>query len=88
MKHSTQIITFLSVKTGLLVQRHESLLKLDRDLVFLSRELLFQGTIIKPKHRRNAFMAGTEYFVEIAQPRDHLRVNTMRKSHNHTLSWH
>ena len=32
-------------------------------------------------------MAGTEYFGQTAvQPRDHTPVNTMRKSHNHTLS--
>ena len=32
-------------------------------------------------------MAGTEYFGETAvQPRDHIPVNTVRKSHNHTLS--
>ena len=32
-------------------------------------------------------MAGTEYFGETAdQPRDHIFVNIMRKSHNHTLS--
>ena len=31
-------------------------------------------------------MAGTEYFSETAQPRDHIAVNTMRKSYNHTLS--
>ena len=30
-------------------------------------------------------MAGTEYFGETAvQPRDHIPVNTMRKSHDHT----
>ena len=35
------------------------------------------------------FMGGTEYFGETAvQPRDHIPVNTMRKSHNHTLSRH
>ena len=34
-------------------------------------------------------MAGTEYFGETAiQPRDHIPVNTMRKSHNHTHSRH
>ena len=88
MKHSAQIITFLSAKNRPMVQCHQSPLKLDPDPIFLSRELLFQGTIIKPKDRRNAFMAGTEYFGEIAQPHDHLPVNTMRKSHNHTLSWH
>ena len=52
------------------------------------RELLFQGTISKPKHQRNVFMAGTEYFGETAQPRDHIPINTMRKSHNRTLSRH
>ena len=32
-------------------------------------------------------MAGIEYLGETAvQPRDHIPVNTMRKSHNHTLS--
>ena len=34
-------------------------------------------------------MAGTEYFGETAvQPRDHIPVNTMRKSDNHTLPRH
>ena len=34
-------------------------------------------------------MAGTEYFGETSvQPRDHIPVNTMRNSHNHTLSRH
>ena len=34
-------------------------------------------------------MAGTEYFGETAvQPRDHIPVNTMRKSHNHKLLRH
>ena len=56
------------------------------DPISLSRELLFQGTIRKPKHRRNVFfMASTEYFGETAQPRDHIPVNTMRKSHNRDL---
>ena len=32
-------------------------------------------------------MAGTEYFGE-TKPRDHIPVNTMRKSHNHTLPRH
>ena len=41
------------------------------------------------EHQRNVFMAGTQYFGETAvQPRDHTPVNTMRKSHNHTLSRH
>ena len=32
-------------------------------------------------------MAGTEYFGETAvQPRDHIPVNTIRKSHNHTFA--
>ena len=55
------------------------------DPISLSRELLFQGTIRKPKQRRNVFMAGTEYFGETAQPRDHIPVNTMRKSHSTDL---
>ena len=75
---SPKIITFLSAKTGFLVQSHWSPQKLNLDPSFLSRELLFQGTIRKPKHRRNVFMAGTEYFGETAQPLDHIPVNTMR----------
>ena len=64
-------------------------LKLDLDPIFLSQDLLFQGTISKAKHRRNVFMAGKEYFGEtVVQPGDHKSVNTMRKSHNHTLSRH
>ena len=64
-------------------------LKLDLDPIFLSQDLLFQGTISKAKHRRNVFMAGKEYFGEtVVQPGDHKPVNTMRKSHNHTLSRH
>ena len=80
MKHTTQTNTFLSVKPGLLVQSNQSPLKLNLDPVFLSRELLFQGTISQPKHQRNVFMAGTEYFSQTAQPRDHMPVNTIRKS--------
>ena len=38
LKHSTQIITFLSAKTA-------SQLKLDLDPIFLSRELVFQSKI-------------------------------------------
>ena len=61
--------------------------ELDLEPIYLSRGLLFQGTISKTKHRRNVFMAGTEYFGETAvQLRDHVPVNTMRKSQNHTLS--
>ena len=86
MRHSTQIITFLSGKTGLWFNAI-SPPKLDLDPIFLSRELHFEGTISKAKHRRNAFMTGTEYFGETAvQARDHIPVNTMRKSRNHTLS--
>ena len=84
---STQIIYFLSAKTGLLGQSHQSLLKLDLDPIFLSQELLFQSTSRKSKHRRNVFMAG-KYFGETPQPRNHIAVNTMRKSNNHTLSPH
>ena len=79
MKHSTQIITFLSPKTGLCFN-----LKLDLDPIFLSRELLSQGTISKAKNRR---LAGTEYFGETeVQPRDNIPVNTMRKPQNHTFA--
>ena len=39
--------------------------------------------------KKTILMAGTKYFGETAaQPRDHIPVNTMRKSHNHTLSRH
>ena len=31
-------------------------------------------------------MAGTEYFNETAQPRDHIPLNTMRKSQSHTVT--
>jgi len=34
------------------------------------------------------FIAQTEYFGATAQQRDHIPVNTVRKSHNHTLSRH
>ena len=78
MKQSTQIMTFLSAKTGLLVQSQEPAETRPRSNL---RELLFQGTISKLKHQRNVFMAGTEYFGETAQPRDHIPINTMRKSH-------
>ena len=62
-------------------------MKLDLDPIFLIQKLLFQGTISKAKHRRNVSMAGTKYFDETAvQPRDHIPVNTMWKSHNRTLS--
>ena len=67
LKHSTRIITFLSAKTGLWFNAKSPLKLLDLDLIFLSRELVFQGTISKAKHRRNVFMAGTEYFDATAQ---------------------
>ena len=52
-----------------MVQRLEPAETIDLDLIFLIRELVFQGTISKAKHRRNVFMAGTEYFGATAQPR-------------------
>ena len=53
---------------------------------FPDSRVAFQGTISYAKHRRNVFMAGTEYFGGNAvQPRDHIPVNTMGKSHNHTF---
>ena len=79
------------------------LLKLDLDPIFLSRESLFQGTIQFPwvesrfskvqSAKLNTdeaiLMAGTEYFGQAAvEPHDHIPINTMRKSHNHTLSRH
>ena len=53
MKHGAQIITLLSAKKGPMVQCHQRPLKLDLDPIFLSRELLSQGTISYAKHRRN-----------------------------------
>ena len=55
-----------------MVQRQEPAETIDLDLIFLSRELVFQGTISKAKHRRSVFMAGTEYFGATAQPRHHI----------------
>ena len=55
-----------------MVQRQEPAETIDLDLIFLSRELVFQGTISKAKHRRSVFMAGTEYFGVTAQPRHHI----------------
>ena len=76
MEHSSQIITFLSPKTGLCFN-----LKLDLDPIFLSRELLSQGTMSKAKHRR---LAGTEYFGETAvQPRDNISVNHAETTESH-----
>ena len=45
-----------------MVQRQEPAETINLDLIFLSRELVFQGTISKAKHRRSVFVAGTEYF--------------------------
>ena len=62
------------------------------DPISLSRALLFQGTIRKPKHRRNVFMAGTEYFGETAQLREHIPefyLSTLCGNHtaqSHTLA--
>ena len=33
-------------------------------------------------------MAGTEYFSETAQSRDHIPLNIMRKSQSHTVTIH
>ena len=72
MKHSAKFITFLSAKTAFLI--------LDLGPIFPSGEYLFRGTISKPKHQGNVFMAGTEYLGETAQPLDQTPVNTTRKS--------
>ena len=54
--------------------------------IFLSREMLFQESA-KLNTDETIWMAGTEYFGETAvQPLDHITFNTLRKSHNHTLS--
>ena len=90
MKHGAQIITLLSAKKGPMVQCHQRPLKLDLDPIFLSRELLSQGTKSATLNTdATILMAGTAYFGQIAvQPRDHIPVNTELKSHNHTLSRH
>ena len=54
----------LICKNRPMVQRQEPAETIDLDLIFLSRELVFQGPISKTKHRRSVFMAGTEYLVQ------------------------
>ena len=80
MTRSTQIITLQKPAYG-------SMPFLDLDQIFLSRELLFQGRSTKLNTDETILMAGTEYFGETAvQPRDHIPVNTMRKSQSHTFA--
>ena len=55
-----------------MVQSQEPAETRPRSNKFLSRELVFQGTISEAKHRQNIFMAGTEYFGETAQLREHI----------------
>ena len=55
-----------------MVQSQEPAESIDLDPVFLSRELVFQGTISYANRRRNAFMPGTEHSGATAQPRDHI----------------
>ena len=55
-----------------MVKSQEPAETIDLDPVFLSRELVSQGTISYANHRRNVFMPGTEYSGATAQPRDHI----------------
>ena len=88
MKHSTQIITFLSTKPAYGSMPLEPAETRPRSN-FPDSKVAFQGTISYAKHRRNVFMAGTEYFGGNAvQPRYPILANTMRKTYNHTLSRH
>ena len=78
MKHSTQIITLLSAKTGLYGSK-----PLEPAETRPINRSNFR-TIRKPKHRRNVFMAGTEYFGETAQPRIIIWRLTQAKYHRIT----
>ena len=70
----------------------KSPLKLDLDPIFLSRQLVFQRTISCAKHRRESFYGSHRIFwCNSSTTRSHTwvpPVNTVRKSHNHTLSRH
>ena len=83
MKHTTQIITFLSAKTSLFGSKPLEPAETRPRSNFLSRKLLSKvqsGT----KHQRNVFMAGTEYFGETAQPRIIIWRSTQPKYHRIT----
>ena len=47
-----------------MVQSQEPAESIDLDPVFLSRELVFQGTISYANHRRNAFMLAQNILVQ------------------------
>ena len=83
MKHTTQIITFLSAKTSLFGSKPLEPAETRPRSNFVSRKLLSKvqsGT----KHQRNVFMAGTEYFGETAQPRIIIWRSTQPKYHRIT----
>ena len=84
MKHSTQIITFLSAKTGLYGSKPLEPAETRPRSNFPQSKVAFQDTIRKPKHQRNVFMACTEYFGETAQPCIIVRRLTQAKYHRIT----
>ena len=80
IKHSAQIHHLLICKNRSMVQSHQSPLKLVESCFpkVQSAKLNTDETIL---------VAGREYFGQTAvQPRNHIPVNTMRKSHNHTFA--
>ena len=89
MKRSAQIITFLSSKIGLWFNAIRARWN-QTQIQFSWVESRFSKVqSAKLKTDETILMAGTEYFGQTAvQPRDHIPVNTMRKSYNHTLSRH
>ena len=88
MKRSAQIITFLS-KIGLWFNAIRARWN-QTQIQFSWVESRFSKVqSAKVNTDETMLMAGTEYFGQTAvQPRDHIPVNTMRKSHNRTLSPH
>ena len=85
MKRSAQIITFLKAKIDLwfnAIRARWNKTKIQFSWVE-SRFSELQSA--KLNTNESILMAGTEYFGETAQPRDHIPVNTMRKSHSRDL---
>ena len=89
MKRSAQIITFLSSKIGLWFNAIRARWK-QTQIQFSWVESRFSKVQSdKLNTDETILMPGTEYFGQTAvQQRDHIPVNTMRKSYNLTVSRH